>query len=161
VNEALEGVGDATAANTEEAVETAQGGVDLVLNWIGTFVDGFTILLLLIVIGVSIGTAVNVIEENYLVAGILAAVLSGAALLGVVGAYYQLQGGMFAQVLLMGGIFAFFLLEGWGKTGFFSCFYVIWPGITILAWIYPEVFLLGGYADWHILADAVSSWTGA
>lgn len=161
ISETMDEIGDATTANTEEAVETAQGGLDLVMQWIGSFVDGFTLLLLLISVAIAIGTAINIVEENYLVAGILAAVLSGAAILGVAGAYYQLLGGMFLQVALMGGMFAFFLFEGYGKTGFFACFFVINPGIVILAWIYPDVFLLGGWADWHIMADAVSAWTGA
>lgn len=161
ISETLDNIGDSTTENTEAAGAAAQGGIDLGMSWVGSFWDGATILMVLIAVAVSLGVAINVVEENYLVAGILALVLSGAAILGIVGAYFQVLDGMFLQVVLMGGIFAFFLYEGWGKTGFFASVYVIWPGVVILAWIYPQIFLLGGYADLNVISETIAGWGGA
>jgi len=161
VEQTLDDISASTTANTEAAGAATQGGIDLGMSWIGSFWDGATILMVLIAVAVSLGVAINVVEENYLVAGILALVLSGAAILGIVGAYFQIVDGMFLQAVLMGGIFAFFIYEGWGKTGFFAAVYVIWPGIVILAWIYPEIFLLGGYADLNVIGETVAGWSGA
>jgi hypothetical protein len=161
VSQTLDDIGQSTTENTEAAGAAAQGGIDLGMSWVGSFWDGATILMVLIAVAVSLGVAINVVEENYLVAGILALVLSGAAILGIVGAYFQVLDGMFLQVVLMGGIFVFFLYEGWGKTGFFASVYVIWPGVVILAWIYPQIFLLGGYADLNVISETVAGWSGA
>jgi len=160
-NDFFQGMSDSATEGTDSALGTISSGVDLGMNWIGSFWKGATILFVIIGVSISVATAINVIEENYIVAAIIAIVLSGAFLVGSVGTYYLALDGYFLHLILFGALAAFFIFEGWGKTGYFSMLYGIMPAIVVTMWIWPDVWTLGGYGLWTTYADTISGWTAA